>query len=282
MDCYLSLILAWISIIKVFHPVEKIMAEIFFLGTGGSVATKERDNTSLLVSNDEALILIDCPGSVIQKIKKLGFDPRCLTSILVTHVHPDHIYGLPSLVHSLMLDECRIDLYGSEETVVFCQELLDLFRLREKKIKTKINFISLKNGQDLSFASSLQATVLRVPHHSSSLAFYFDFGRENKKLMYSGDTPLYTSLFNSALDLDYLIHDCSAPSRFFKEYPLLYEMHTNSLQLGKLCQEVRVRCLIPCHFFGELDFSLVEIEKEIRQNYKGKLIMPRDFQRISI
>jgi len=258
------------------------MTEIFFLGTGGSVATKERDNTSLLVSSEEALILIDCPGSVIQKIKKLGFDPRCLTSILVTHIHPDHIYGLPSLIHSLMLDECRIDLYGSEETIVFCQRLLDLFHLREEKIKTKINFMSLKNGQDLSLASSLQATALKVPHHSSSLAFYFDFGRENKKLIYSGDTPLYTSLFDQAIDLDYLIHDCSTPSRFFKEYPYLYEMHTNSLQLGKLCHEAQVRCLIPCHFFGELDFSLVEIEKEIRQNYKGELILPRDFQKINI
>ena len=79
------------------------MADLYFLGTGGSIATEDRDNTSLLLDTENRLILIDCPGSVIQKIRKLGFDPRQIKTILVTHVHPDHIYGLPSLVHSLML-----------------------------------------------------------------------------------------------------------------------------------------------------------------------------------
>lgn len=258
------------------------MVEIFFLGTGGSVATKERDNTSLLFSQRDTLILVDCPGSVIQKIKKLGFIPHHLTSILITHIHPDHIYGLPSLVHSLMLDEGHINLYGTEETVTFCQQFLDLFHLREERIKTRINFVTLKNGQIFSLASVLQVTAIKVPHHSSSLAFYFNFLQENKRLMYSGDTPLYPPLFASVYKLDCLIHDCSAPSPFFKEYPSLYEMHTHSLQLGKLAQEARAKCLIPCHFFGELDFSLLEIEKEIRQNYRGRLILPRDFQKIKI
>jgi hypothetical protein len=40
--------------------------------------------------------------------------------------------------------------------------------------------------------------------------------------------------------------------------------------------------LIPCHFFGELDYSLGEIEKEIRENYGGKLTIPEDFSRIPI
>jgi len=255
---------------------------MFFMGTGGSVATKERDNTSLLFSQAESLILIDCPGSVIQKIKKLDFTPQHLSTILVTHIHPDHIYGLPSLVHSLMLDECLINLYGSEETIIFCQQLLDLFHLREEKIKTKINFITLKDGQLFTLTPSLQVMAVKVPHHPSSLAFYFNFVKENKKLIYSGDTPLYPPLFDLVNDLDCLVHDCSAPSRFFKEYPSLYEMHTHSLQLGKFAQEARIKCLIPCHFFGELDFSLLEIEKEIKQNYKGELIIPTDFQRIKI
>jgi len=58
------------------------MVELKFLGTGGSVATEGRDNTSFLILFEQELILVDCPGSVIPKIKKLH--------------HPDHIYGLPS------------------------------------------------------------------------------------------------------------------------------------------------------------------------------------------
>lgn len=232
------------------------MAEVYFLGTGGSVATKERDNTSLLISDEGSLILIDCPGSVIQKIKKLDFDPRKITAILVSHIHPDHIYGLPSFVHSLMLDECLIDLYGSEESINFCQKYLDFFHLRDPKIKTRIRFVPFKQDRRVRLSPFLLCFSLKVPHDSSSLAFHFRFEEERKELIYSGDTPCYPPLFLEARKKDYLIHDCSAPSRFFKKYPSLYEMHTHSLQLGKLSREAKVGCLIPCHFFGELDFSL--------------------------
>jgi ribonuclease BN (tRNA processing enzyme) len=89
-------------------------------------------------------------------------------------------------------------------------------------------------------------------------------------------------LFEEASGIDYLIHDCSAPSRFFKKYPSLKTVHTNSLELGKLSQQANVKCLIPCHFFGELEFPLSEIEEEIRENYKGKLVMPEDLERITL
>lgn len=258
------------------------MAKLCFLGTGGSVATEERDNTSLLISTEEALVLVDCPGGVVQKIKKCKFDPRRVTSILITHIHPDHTYGLPSFVHSLMLDECLIDLYGSEEAIRFCQNLLDLFRLREERIKTRVRFLNAEQNKNYRLSPSLTFSALRVPHDSSSLAYDLRFEKGKKTLIYSGDTPVHPPLFKAAAGTDYLVHDCSASSLFFRRYPSLYKMHTHSLDLGRLSREAQVRCLVPCHFFGELDFSLSEIEKEIRENFEGKLIIPRDFIAIDL
>lgn len=258
------------------------MIEVCFLGTGGSVATRERDNTSFLINRNGALILVDCPGGVIQKIKKLNFDPRQVSIILVTHIHPDHVYGLPSFVHSLMLDECRIQLIGSRQTTKFCRDYLDLFELRDKKIKTRVEFVSLKAGNNYQFKGSLKCSPLKVPHSPSSLAYHFYFEDEGKELIYSGDTPPSPLLFKQAEGIDCLIHDSSAPSRFFEEFPSLRTMHTSSLELGELSERSRVKCLIPCHFFGEVEFSLSEIEEEIRKNYKGKLIIPKDFERIAL
>jgi len=119
--------------------------KITFLGTGGAVATEERDNTSLLVAQGKFLALVDCPGGVVQKIKKAGYLPQNLQAILVTHVHPDHIYGLPSLIHSLMLEDMTLELYGSSASILFCQKLLDLFQLRENKIKCRVRFKRKEN-----------------------------------------------------------------------------------------------------------------------------------------
>jgi ribonuclease Z len=259
-----------------------IMSELYFLGTGGSVATAERDNTSFLVKEGQELILVDCPGSILQKIKKLNFNPLEISSLLLTHLHPDHVYGLPSFIHSLMLEDYLVRIYGSEETIDFCLKLLDMFHLLKKGLKIQIEFISLKPGEKVELMESLEVKAFRVPHNSSSLAYHFFFRKEEKELIYSGDTSSDSLVFQEAKAKDYLVHDCSAPSRFFQKYPALYTMHTHSLELGKQSQEAGVKCLIPCHFFGELEFSLAEIEEEIRRSYKGELIIPRDYEEITL
>jgi len=256
------------------------MTEVFFLGSGGSVATVSRDNTSLLVHHKNSLILVDCPGSVVRKIRKLGFDPEDLSAVFVTHIHPDHIYGLPSLVHSLMMKEMDIDLYGSSESIDFCRRFLDLFHLLDHKIKCRVNFIEVEPVAASKLGESVQFYGFEVPHIGSSLAFHFTFLPERKKLLYSGDTAVHPPLFEKARGTDCLIHDCSAPARFFTRFPSLVTMHTNSLDLGKQAMQAGVRRLIPCHFLGEIEYSVSEVEQEIRRNFNGDLIIPSDFMRV--
>jgi len=258
------------------------MSELHFIGTGGSVATEERDNTSFLFLSQENVVMIDCPGSVIQKLKKARIDPRSVHSMVITHIHPDHIYGLPSLVHSLMLHESVIEILGSEITVNFCASLLDLFHLRSKKVKCHVNFVPVMEGETYRISPSLTCAFYKVPHSPSSMAVGFTQSKEEIELFYSGDTPRFPELLQRMKNLDYLVHDCSAPSRFFEEYPSLYSMHTDSLTLGEMAQEAGVKHLIPCHFFGELEYSMGEIEEEIRKNFRGELTVPKDFSTIPL
>lgn len=257
------------------------MEEIHFLGTGGSVATPERDNTSLLLRANEELFLVDCPGSVAAKIRKIGFEPSGITAVFLTHVHPDHVYGLPSLIHGLMLIDGEILVIGSEKSVSFCRKLLDLFGLRRRKIRTRVRFRSARPGQIVRFGVGSAVRTLSVPHHPSSLAYHF-FLKEGKQVLLSGDTPVHRPLFEEAGGIDCLVHDASAPRRFFRKYPALSRLHTSFLDLGRRSQEAGVRCLIPCHFLAEADSSAAEARREIRRHFKGRLVVPRDFQSIRL
>lgn len=245
------------------------------------MATKDRDNTSFLIRSSKGLLLIDCPGSIIQKLKKCSVDPKKLDGILLTHTHPDHIYGLPSLVHSLMLEDCRIPVYGSRESVDFGAALLDLFGLREKKFRCRLDFVAVEEGESVRLSSRVSCSFFRVPHSASSMALCFHL-EGGKRVLYSGDTPVYLPLFRRVRNIDHLVHDCSAPSRFFTAYPELKAMHTDSLTLGKVAQENRVKHLVPVHFFGEVAFSLSEIEEEIRQHFTGPLTIPKDFSVVDL
>jgi ribonuclease Z len=258
------------------------MNKICFIGTGGSVATEDRDNTAIVLQVQDSLVLIDCPGSVVQKLRKAHFDPREIETLLVTHIHPDHIYGLPSFIHSMMQVEHRIKIYGSEQSMKFCAELLDLFGLREKKIKCRVDLIPVDEIKSIRLGVSLTCEFSEVPHCPSSRALHFFWEAGDIKILYSGDTPIHEPLFRQAKDIDYLIHDCSVPSRFFEKFPALSSMHTDALTLGQRAQEAGVKHLIPCHFFGELGFVLEEIEEEIRKNFRGKLTIPQDYSIISL
>lgn len=245
------------------------------------MSTAERDNTSFLFNDGQKIILVDCPGSALQKVQKLNLDPKNIAAILVTHIHPDHIYGLPAVFHSLMLQEGLIRICGSEESIEFCSRLLDLFGLRQKKFKTQAEFWAIRPGSDVSLAPLADITARPVAHHTSSLAFHFHF-QGGLEFLYSGDTPAVSSPVKTSGRLDYLCHDCSSPSRFFIQYPVLNSMHTNSLQLGRLADDAGVKTLIPCHFFGEVEFPLAEIEEELRQNFRGRILLPKDLEKYSL
>jgi len=258
------------------------MNEICFLGTGGSLPWKDRNNASLLLRIKKDLVLIDCPGDAFSKIKRVDFDPRNIKALFITHIHPDHVYGLPALVHSLMMEEMSLFLYGSPETIQFCRKLLDLFGLLKERVKCRVRFKKVDPDQWFEMLPTLKAYSLKTPHIPSSLGVLFDFKKEDLKLIYSGDSPVHRPLFKNVGSPDILIHDCSAPSRFFRKYPSLSKMHTSSSDLGQIAQQTGVKCLIPIHFFGELDYSLEEIEDEIRQNYKNRLIIPKDLDKMPI
>jgi ribonuclease Z len=104
---------------------------IVFLGTGGSVPTPDRSLPAILIQRENELLMFDCgEGVQRQMIKaKCGFHKKM--KILITHMHGDHLLGLPGLMQTMaMLDRKRkLEIYGPlglkrflkgiEETVQF-------------------------------------------------------------------------------------------------------------------------------------------------------------------
>ena len=88
--------------------------EIVFLGTGGSLPTKERGLPSVALRRDGELVLFDCGEGTQRQMMhaSLGFNRPTL--ILVSHLHGDHILGLPGLLQTMssLARDKPLDLYG--------------------------------------------------------------------------------------------------------------------------------------------------------------------------
>lgn len=263
-----------------------VMAEIIFLGTAGAVASRKRDNTSLLVKCGKEKILIDCPGSPVAKLDKIGIDFRKISYIFFTHAHPDHIYGIISLLHSQYRLKNQIQIYAHSKVINIIQNLKKIFKLEDIDQFPEVifNSISVDTSSIKPFYNSdrILVSVFKAEHKPDSIGFKFLFKKEKISCVYSGDSARSSTLIKAATNCNYLIHDCFGPFKFFKQYPELKTMHTSSLTLGKIAKEAKVSKLIPIHLAQEVEYTIEEVKQEIRNNFKGKIILPKDFYRLKL
>ena len=74
------------------------------MGVSVSVLASGSRGNSAIVSSSLTRILVDAGIScreTFKRMKALGEDPHCLSAIVVTHEHSDHIYGLQTLARKL-------------------------------------------------------------------------------------------------------------------------------------------------------------------------------------
>lgn len=77
------------------------MLDICLLGTGGMIPLPQRFLTSLYARNEGSAILIDCGEGTQVSIHKQGLRLKPIDVICLTHLHADHVAGLPGLLLSL-------------------------------------------------------------------------------------------------------------------------------------------------------------------------------------
>lgn len=79
-----------------------------FLGTGAGSPSRERNVTAaLLERGDGALWLIDCGEGTQHQIMRSSLRMARIERILITHLHGDHVFGLPGLLASLAVHQRR-------------------------------------------------------------------------------------------------------------------------------------------------------------------------------
>ena len=87
---------------------------VIFLGTGGSVPTPSRNLPSVLIKRKDEQIMFDCGEGVQRQMIRTGGGFHRKMKIFITHMHGDHVLGLPGLVQSMaLLDrEKKLEVYG--------------------------------------------------------------------------------------------------------------------------------------------------------------------------
>jgi len=92
--------------------------ELIFLGTSAGVPTRARNVTSLLLNLQHptraGLWMFDCGEGTQHQMLRSPFHPGKLDKIFITHLHGDHLFGLPGLLcsRSMAGNVQPLEIYG--------------------------------------------------------------------------------------------------------------------------------------------------------------------------
>lgn len=106
--------------------------ELIFLGTSAGVPTRTRNVTAMLLNLQHptraGLWLFDCGEGTQHQLLKTAFHPGKLDNIFITHLHGDHLFGLPGLLcsRSMAGNVQPLTIYGPQGIREFVDTTLRL------------------------------------------------------------------------------------------------------------------------------------------------------------
>ncbi|MGC8562686.1 MAG: ribonuclease Z [Thermoplasmata archaeon] len=74
---------------------------LYFLGTGGSWPTPQRNTLSIGIRVDDEAVLFDCGEGTQTSLMKSSLSLMKIKRIFITHFHGDHFLGLPGLIQTM-------------------------------------------------------------------------------------------------------------------------------------------------------------------------------------
>lgn len=118
--------------------------QIQFLGTGAGQPAKQRNVSSLvlkLLDEINEIWMFDCGEGTQRQILDTTIKPRKVKKIFITHLHGDHVLGLPGFLASRAFqsseEQTDLDLYGPAGIKQFVMTSL---RVTGSRLPYRINF----------------------------------------------------------------------------------------------------------------------------------------------
>lgn len=149
--------------------------QVTILGCGSAMPTTLHNPSSQLIDLNEKLFMIDCGEGTQLQMRKYKTRISKLHSIFISHLHGDHVFGLPGLLATLSLlgRTSDLNIYAHKEMNLFLDPFIKYFG---NQFSYKINLIPLDphDHQLILENNSIRVFSFPLKHRISTNGFLFE------------------------------------------------------------------------------------------------------------
>lgn len=140
--------------------------QLEFLGTGAGSPSKQRNVTSValkLLEELNEIWLFDAGEATQHQILHTTIRPRKVTKIFITHLHGDHIFGLPGFLSSRSFQGGNepLTIYGPVGIKRFVMTAL---QVSESRLSYPLKFVEIDHNQELFNKRGFKVTAMSLDH----------------------------------------------------------------------------------------------------------------------
>lgn len=233
-----------------------MVGKLTILGCGSAMPTFQNSPTGQILELCDKSFLIDCGEGVQLKMRQMGLKTARLYTVLISHLHGDHCFGLIGLISTLgMMNRTQpLHIYAHGDLEKLLRPLLD-YHCKDLSYEVVFHAINPRKREVIFEDRTVMIETIPLKHKVPTCGFLFTERHRDiepqKRYAYCSDTMFREQIAEQIEGVDVLFHEATYTEQYADKCRLT--MHSTAKQAAEMAKLAQAGKLVIGHFSARED-----------------------------